>query len=95
MADNMGFAIPPEAIVVIICVGVVFICCGLYGIHRVMQPELFAAKDFGERSPEQNEYMFSVRERHLQEIMRDMGARRMPPPVRENVYVDEEKQSEY
>lgn len=87
--DNMGFAIPPEAIVLIICIGACFVCIGGYGIHRVTQPHLFTPHNFGDRSAEQNEYMFSVRERHLEDIMREMGSRRGPPP-RHDVWVEEE-----
>jgi hypothetical protein len=66
--DNMGYAIPPAAIILLILVGAGGCVCVGFAIHRLMGA---ADADHGyrARTAEQEDYMREVRTRNLHGLM--------------------------
>ncbi|EAT90132.1 hypothetical protein HBI56_045150 [Parastagonospora nodorum] len=70
--DNMGFVIPPWAIILLVMLGGGFaICCG-YALFRFYYEPSDETK-WASRRPEQDAYMREVRERHWHELSRRTG----------------------
>lgn len=79
--DNMGFVIPPWAIILLVMLGGGFaICCG-YAMFRFYYEPSDETK-WAKRRPEQDAYMREVRERHWHEMSKRTGGGYLYPPGR-------------
>jgi hypothetical protein len=81
--DNMGFAVPPWAIILLVMLGGGFaVCCG-FAMFR-----FYYDYDEGnkfKRRPEQDAYMREVRERSWLELSRRTGGRGLYTPRIQNM----------
>lgn len=65
--DNMGYAIPPMAIVILIMIGAGIVSCCCYAVIRMFSPE-DDGNVFKSPSEEQQQYMAEVRARNVDMI---------------------------
>lgn len=77
--DNMGYAIPPAAIILLILLGAAFVVAGVAAVGKLVEgPNPNGIKQF---TPEQMEYMKEVRDRNIDGLMSE-GRRSAFPPRR-------------
>ena len=76
--DNMGFLIPPSAIVLLVMLGAgCLVCCG-YAVWRLMEGSE-GATGFKPRTVEQEQYMADVRTRNMEALAYGVRQSRFGP----------------